>query len=378
MMQLMQLMQLMQVIHEQFRISPCRVVIWGLLLTTSIWPGLLHADDEAPWAPPLASRQDDVDSPYVPAGYHRAFTANFLDPDEVFNPTDNPRFTTGHFRLHGDNDLNVTRRLGDNRELQLYVDGDFTYAGQPLGIDPYSVRDGVLHISATQLSDEHRALLAPLGRGKKLPAPKYASGLLSTETQGRDGKGHLQSRGYWELRAQLPAGRGLWPAFWLVTHTHDYWDEVDIFEVLGHEPDAIYHTTHFHDGGGTAGVKWEKRITRGIDTSARFHVFGMLITDDDLVYSIDGVERLRVKHTLESPLYTIVNLAVGGTWPKNPDQTTPFPAVMKIDYLRIYAPGESSDATAQKIDSSNGVIITLNRCCHDAPIFMLCGWPEGP
>jgi hypothetical protein len=97
-------------------------------------------------AEPAAARhaggQEDTDSPYVPAQYERTFTADFLDPNEPFNRTDNPQFTTGNFRLNPD-DLNTCRRLGANKERQLYVDKDFTYKGHKLGINPFSIKDGM-------------------------------------------------------------------------------------------------------------------------------------------------------------------------------------------------------------------------------------------
>lgn len=284
-----------------------------------------------------------ADSPYVPAGYERTFSAEFDDPSEAFAKTGNPRFTTGMFRLSGEGDPNTTRRLWRNGERQLYFDRDFVFEGTSFGIDPFSIRDGVLSIAAHRLSPAHRKALLPLARGGA-PTVLYSSGLLSTETEGRRGAGHIQREGYWELRARLPKGKGLWSAFWLVCQTHDYWDEVDVFEVLGHEPAVIHINTHFHDGGGTEGMSPERRMVRGVDTSDGFHVYGVEILEDRLVVTVDGAEALRAPHTLEAPLYAMVNLAVGGEWPGDPDKTTVFPASLRIDYLRIYRRTSTADA----------------------------------
>lgn len=196
----------------------------------------------------IAYSEDLRHSAFVPEGYISVFTEEFSDPSQQFNSSDHPKFTTGNFRLSAENDLNTTRRLGNNRELQIYLDEAFEFAGQKPGINPFSIKDGVLRITAAPLDETTVQLLQPLAKGE-LPAPTYSSGMLSTETEGRDGKGFKQLYGYWELRAKLPKGKGLWPAFWLVTETHDYWDEVDIFEVLGHEPDAVLGETHFADCG---------------------------------------------------------------------------------------------------------------------------------
>lgn len=64
----------------------------------------------------------------------------------------------------------------------------------------------------------------------------------------------------------------------------------------------------------------------------------MHITPEALRFSVNGKITLEVPHSLETELYTIINLAVGGTWPGNPDANTEFPAVMEIDYLRVYQP----------------------------------------
>jgi beta-glucanase (GH16 family) len=306
------------------------------------------ADDPIPlWGPADGPRRDDVDSPFVPDGYVRRFTANFDNESEVFNRSDNPQFTTSYFRLNPD-DLNTCRRLATTGERQIFTDKDFTYNGAAFNIDPFSVKDGVLTITAMPLSDEQKAALKPLeDETRNLKSVLYSSGMLSTETQLRKpGQGYHQLYGYWELRARLPKGRGLWPAFWLVAETHDYWDEVDVFEVHGQQPDRIFQTTHFHDGGGTDGMDWPAHTVTGIDASDGFHVFGLLVHEDGrLQFMIDGRTTLEVRHALEVPLYTMVCLTVGGNWSGDPDETTPFPAGMDIDYLRIYrAPEKGTPA----------------------------------
>ena len=306
----------------------------GLLLLTVASCAAWGAE---PWAPRDSSRQDDRDSPYVPARYERTFTANFLNPNEEFNRVDNPWFTTANFRLNPE-DLNTCRRLGANKERQLYVDQDFSYDGRKLGINPFAIKDGILSITALPLSGAQKEILAPLADEKKrIPAVLYSSGMLSTETQLRKpGQGFTQLYGYWELRARLPKGKGLWPGFWLVGETHEFWDEVDIFEVLGDHPRNIYQSAHLHAGGGTDGMKWPEHTYTGIDSTDGFHVYGLLMTTNSLRYYVDGVQTLELAHTLKVPLYVILNLGVGGSWGGDPDSGTVFPASMNIDYLRIY------------------------------------------
>ena len=300
-------------------------------------PNAAEAQPIADWKPDNLPRNDDADSPYIPKGYIRTFTENFLDDKIVFNRTDNPKFTIGNFRLNA-NDLNTCRRLATTGERELFFDKDFAYNGVKFNINPFSIKDGILSITANPLSEENRKVLAPLeNKEKKLKTVLYSSGMLSTETQLRKpGQGFDQLYGYWELRARLPKGKGFWPAFWLVNENWHYWNEIDIFEVLGDKPSEIYQTTHFKDGGGTDGMSWPEHTYKGIDPTDGFHVYGLLMTVDKLFFYVDGIQTLEVSHKLRDPFYAIISLAVGGNWPKDPDRTTKFPASFNIDYLRIY------------------------------------------
>jgi beta-glucanase (GH16 family) len=195
-----------------------------------------------------------------------------------------------------------------------------------------------LFITANPLSVQNKRILAPLAsQEKNLKSVLFSSGMLSTETALRKpGQGFDQLYGYWELRARLPKGKGLWPAFWLVNESWSYWNEIDVFEVLGDHPQNIYQSTHFKDGGGTEKMSWPEHTYTGIDPTTGFHVYGLLMTVNKLYYYVDGQQTLEVSHRLHDPFYTILSLAVGGDWPGDPDQTTKFPASFEIDYLRIY------------------------------------------
>src|SRR6185312_13663046 len=98
------------------------------------------------WRAKDGPRKDDADSPFVPKGLVRAYTAEFNDEGQTFNDHDNPKFITLNRRLQGYGDPNTTRRLYGTGERQLYVDKDFSFNGVKLGINPFSVSEGVLHI----------------------------------------------------------------------------------------------------------------------------------------------------------------------------------------------------------------------------------------
>ena len=196
-----------------------------------------------------------------------------------------------------------------NSELQAYVD------------DAFQLQNGVLTIAG----DRRSATYA----GQTFP---YASGVLCSV--------HEQKYGYFEARLKVPAGQGMWPAFWLLgTVSAPGVNEIDIHEILGNEPSKVYMTVHwgtdYSAGHESDGSDWV-----GPDFSADFHVFGLEWSPDAIVWTIDGVERKR--HTGDGvpqvEMYVILNLAVGGQWPGPPDATTPFPGLYQIDYVRAYAP----------------------------------------
>jgi beta-glucanase (GH16 family) len=157
----------------------------------------------------------------------------------------------------------------------------------------------------------------------------YTSGMISSYRK------FDLTYGYVELRGKIPEGRGLWPAFWLLTYGEQPPFEIDVMEILGHEPQRIYTTMHYRDASGANHDDGNDYV--GADFSADFHLFAVEWTPDVIIWYIDGVERYRVtEHVPQQPMYIIANLAIGGDWPGNPDATTRFPAYFEIDYIRAY------------------------------------------
>jgi len=150
------------------------------------------------------------------------------------------------------------------------------------------------------------------------------------------------THGYVEARVKLPAGKGLWPAFWLLnTHYVEDSPEIDVMEFLGHETDTIYHTYHYFDVSNN----WQKISTPSFETigpdwTKSFHTFGMAWSPNELVWYVDGVETRRINNNQykisSQAMYLIANLAVGGVWPGAPDANTLFPAEYELDYIRAY------------------------------------------
>lgn len=180
--------------------------------------------------------------------------------------------------------------------------------------DALKIEDGVLRIKAE-----------PKPHGNY----PYTSGILTTQTT------FAQQYGYFEIRARVPKGQGLWPAFWLL-HTGPLpWNELDVFEFLGHNPNKVYLYNHWRDAGNNH-QSLPKSYT-GLDFSQDFHTFALDWKPDSLTWYIDGVRRAQTtQHVPAEPMFMLINLAVGGSWPGAPDATTHFPAYFDIDYVRVY------------------------------------------
>ena len=150
-----------------------------------------------------------------------------------------------------------------------------------------------------------------------------------------------------EIRAKLPKGKGMWPALWMMPENSRYgpWPscgEIDIMESLGHNPAYFYGTIHFGKPHTEAGVRY---IIPGFD-SEKYYTYKLLWDKKEIRWYVDdfligGVSRWftssgEYPRPFDQPFYLIVNLAIGGRFPGNPDETTVFPQHFVVDYIRVY------------------------------------------
>ncbi|WP_268885311.1 family 16 glycosylhydrolase [Belnapia mucosa] len=247
-------------------------------------------------------------------GYHATFAAEFNDPAAPLFLSEGGPFSP--LLAHWEN----LRRFADNGEQQTYVDPGF--GAQPH--NPFSLANGNLTITAIPTPDTLRDVVST----------PYVSGVLETSggpaSAGPHAGGFWQQYGYWEIRAQLPEGQGLWPAFWLVGL-----GEIDIMEALGGDTGTVYQSTHDF----RSGLHTSQPVALDFDYAAGFHAYGLLWTPDALRFFVDGQETARLDGAAYrdfGPSFLVVNLAVGGNWGGMVDGTTPFPAEMQIDYIRVY------------------------------------------
>ncbi|MDX1933620.1 MAG: glycoside hydrolase family 16 protein [Capsulimonadales bacterium] len=164
---------------------------------------------------------------------------------------------------------------------------------------------------------------------REMGGKPYTSGMVSSH--GR----FMQKYGWFEIRARFPKGQGMWPAFWLLPNTRTWPPEIDVLEILGHETDRVYFSNHWANRKGVH--EHQTQEFDGPDFSKNFHVFAAHWKPDEILWYVDGRERARTgRQVPQVPMYVIANLAVGGDWPGMPDDTTPFPGTMEVDYIRVY------------------------------------------
>jgi len=199
-----------------------------------------------------------------------------------------------------------------------------------------------------------KGMLRLRSRVRSYGSMKYTSGRVDTK-----GK-FAPIYGRFEIRAKLPTGKGLWPAHWLypqnrnwqmeylmsqavaegkellIPEERPWYSEIDIMEHLGHEPNVLYGTLHYYTFEGkkeSSSGKW----IGDVDYSKDFHLYALEWEPDSMRWYIDGhLIHATTTGIPRTPHYLILNTAVGGAWPGNPDSTTSFPQYHEIDFVRVY------------------------------------------
>ncbi len=181
----------------------------------------------------------------------------------------------------------------------------------------------------------------------------YRSGLVDTR-----GK-FSQQYGKFVVRSKLPKTQGIWPAIWLLPTTGLWPPEIDIMELLGHEPTRMYMSNHW---GPVNAVATQTTDFAGPDFSADFHEFSCEWFPDRIDFYVDGVRRATHRAGVpQEPMYLIINTAVGGFWPGYPDATTVFPQTFDVDWVRVYqydAPDAEQVLTNPSFESGGNPSLT--------------------
>lgn len=214
-----------------------------------------------------------------------------------------------------------------NGELQFYTED-----GTNAALDG----EGNLMITARQ---EQAA-----GRSCHYGPCRYTSARLSTADR------FSQAYGRFEARLKVPAGRGLWPAFWMLGENlnRDGWPlsgEIDVMENVGSEPRTVWASLHGPGYSRDQAVTGSYSLPERQQLSDGFHVFAVDWAPDSITWYVDGKATFRTTRAdvpgpwvFDHEFFLILNLAVGGSWPGAPDAATDFPQALLVDYVRVYAP----------------------------------------
>ncbi len=275
-------------------------------------------------------------APLVTRPLHRTFHDDF-DEHPLARGRWEPHYTGSvalpeSFYAGGEGSV-LRRKTIYNGEQQIYVDPSYEGRGMTaLGLDPFRVRNGILSIVANR---------TPAKLKEVLFNNEYVSGIITTQ------RSFSQKYGYFEIRAKIPLGVGVWPAFWMLANDGGWPPEIDVMEGRGQRPGDVVMTTHWRNPS-TGLVEY-----CGFDFSVPnawidFHDYGALWERDRLVYFIDrkAVSEIKVPAGFEDPVYMIVNLAMGAKYFGGVgfvDAKSPDTVEFQIDRISAYQLDSATD-----------------------------------
>jgi beta-glucanase (GH16 family) len=156
-----------------------------------------------------------------------------------------------------------------------------------------------------------------------------------------------QRYGRFVARAQMPTGKGLWPAIWMLGDNISMvsWPacgEIDFMETIGSDISTNHGSLHMPKSYGPSGTF---KLPNGASFADAFHTFAIewepgtvRFYVDDQLYETRTQAMVAAGDTweFEHPFFLLINVAVGGQWPGSPDATTTFPQTLKVDWVRVY------------------------------------------
>ncbi len=291
----------------------------GAALAAACAGGGRPAGAGAPGAPPNGSPEAALG---VPGGWALAWADEFDAPAGA--PADPARWAPD------------TGGAGwGNQERQFYTAGAANAA-----------HDGRGHLVITARA-EPAAGGAAAARACWYGPCRYTSARLTTKGRFATTYGRV------EARLRLPRGQGIWPAFWLLGDDIDRvgWPrcgEIDVMEHIGREPRLVFGTLHGPGYSGARGIGGPDTLRRGGPAATyadAFHVFAVEWSPGEVRWLVDGRAYRRTtpadlpagaRWVYDHPHFLLLNVAVGGRWPGDPDASTRLPQAMHVDYVRVY------------------------------------------
>ncbi|WP_328432602.1 RICIN domain-containing protein [Streptomyces sp. NBC_00453] len=205
---------------------------------------------------------------------------------------------------------------------------------------------------------------------------QYTSARLNTSGKFNAQYGHV------EARMKIPRGQGMWPAFWMLGTPVNWPDsgEIDVMENVGFEPSTVHGTIHGPGYSGSGGIGAAYSLPNGQAFADAFHTFAVDWAPDSITWSVDGnVYQRRTPADLggrtwvfNKPFFLILNLAVGGYWPGDPDGSTAFPQQLVVDSVSVTTGDTASGAAIRGLggkcvdvagaNPANGTPVQLYDC----------------
>ncbi len=235
-----------------------------------------------------------------------------------------------------------------NGEHQAYVGDNEIIDG--VEYDAFEFDNGVLSIVSQKVEQPLTLDIQDAVDGfDSVKTFEYTSGILNSDDN------YAFTYGYMEMRAQVAAGQGLWPAFWMLPTNGGWPPEIDVMETLGDRTDTVFNSLHYTDENGSIASEKGEQTFNGMDFSSGFYTFGVEWSANELTWFVDGQALYSIDHDIpDVSMYLLANMAVGGYWPGSPTTETPDDAAFKIDYIRVYQDkdgtlhGGSKDDTLSK------------------------------
>lgn len=186
-------------------------------------------------------------------------------------------------------------------------------------------------------------ILKIIAKNERVGNSNYTSGRIRTNQKG-DFK-----YGRFEARMKLPKDQGMWPAFWMLPtdEVYGYWPqsgEIDIMELIGRESNKSYGTIHYGKPfPNNRSSSSNYTLLSGVFND-EYHVFALewepnvirWYVDDYLFATKTTSDVSSERWPFDQRFHLLLNLAVGGNWPGNPNGSTVFPQAMEVDYVRVY------------------------------------------
>ncbi len=245
---------------------------------------------------------------------------------------------TGDWQLKWSDEFNGTVGTGVDTAKWSYETGGGGWGNGEL--ENYTNRTDNVSIEQDP-SDPNNKFLTIKAIKENYGGSQYTSGRIITRDKFNFTYGKV------EMRAKLPVGQGIWPAFWMLgtdigTNGWPNCGETDIMEFVGSTPTKIYGTIHGPDYNGAGGIGAWHNYPAGFSND--FHTYAIEWEPNVIRWYFDG--QLYQQRTPEDlfgrtwvfnhDAFILLNLAVGGAWPGSPDASTVFPQKYTIDYVRVY------------------------------------------